>query len=216
MNAGSNPVDAAPEAPRPQQPLQAPPMIQVQQPTTRTAVGWPSAIARFSDDLDGMDAKQVVSIIGNLIISQHKYTALPTFATPSSAPSAASNPLATDAPDRQMQTLVPQQTAGATPRVPPPIVPQAAVELVRDDSDHGGEGVVPYIPYRAPGTCSPGEFVCEAHGLRPGFFACDASGFALPAACAVNEVCYQYGRSILCDAPGRGAAAASASRGVSY
>ncbi|KAJ2909778.1 hypothetical protein GGI21_001537 [Coemansia aciculifera] len=51
-------------------------------------------------------------------------------------------------------------------------------------------------------TCDPGSFICEAHGLRPMYFACDSVGMALPASCAVNEVCYQYGQSILCDAPG--------------
>ncbi|ORX74180.1 hypothetical protein DL89DRAFT_264125, partial [Linderina pennispora] len=64
------------------------------------------------------------------------------------------------------------------------------------------QNVIPYIPFRVPRSCRPGEFLCEAHGLRPGFFACDAGGLALPAACSINEVCYQYGRSILCDAPG--------------
>ncbi|KAJ2509202.1 hypothetical protein IWW47_000092 [Coemansia sp. RSA 2052] len=51
-------------------------------------------------------------------------------------------------------------------------------------------------------TCNPGAFVCEAHGRHPMYFACDAVGMALPATCAANEVCYQYGQSILCDAPG--------------
>ncbi|KAJ2325106.1 hypothetical protein GGH92_010526 [Coemansia sp. RSA 2673] len=59
------------------------------------------------------------------------------------------------------------------------------------------------MPVRAPVmSCTPGSFVCEAHGTRPAYFACDSVGVALPASCAANEVCYQYGQSILCDAPG--------------
>ncbi|KAJ2753201.1 hypothetical protein GGI19_003305 [Coemansia pectinata] len=51
-------------------------------------------------------------------------------------------------------------------------------------------------------VCNPGSFICEANGQRPMYFACDSFGMALPASCASNEVCYQYGESILCDAPG--------------
>ncbi|KAJ1902862.1 hypothetical protein GGI09_002549 [Coemansia sp. S100] len=51
-------------------------------------------------------------------------------------------------------------------------------------------------------VCNPGAFICEANGQRPMYFACDSLGMALPASCASNEVCYQYGDAILCDAPG--------------
>ncbi|KAJ2346783.1 hypothetical protein GGF43_004907 [Coemansia sp. RSA 2618] len=53
------------------------------------------------------------------------------------------------------------------------------------------------------GTCTPGNFVCEAHGLRPGYFACDSSGLALPASCGPTDVCYQHRQVIVCGAPGR-------------
>ncbi|KAJ2546834.1 hypothetical protein EV175_005455 [Coemansia sp. RSA 1933] len=43
----------------------------------------------------------------------------------------------------------------------------------------------------------------QQHSLASvGYYACDAGGFALPATCGPNEVCYQYGQSILCGAPG--------------
>ncbi|PIA15847.1 hypothetical protein COEREDRAFT_87590 [Coemansia reversa NRRL 1564] len=53
-----------------------------------------------------------------------------------------------------------------------------------------------------PGTCIPGNFFCQAHGLRPEYFACDSIGMPMPASCGPADVCYQFGRSIICGAPG--------------
>ncbi|KAJ2471065.1 hypothetical protein IWW56_006411, partial [Coemansia sp. RSA 2131] len=52
------------------------------------------------------------------------------------------------------------------------------------------------------GVCTPGSFICEAHGLRPGYFACDSGGLALPASCGLADVCYQHHQVIVCGAPG--------------
>ncbi|KAJ2721582.1 hypothetical protein GGI07_003873 [Coemansia sp. Benny D115] len=60
-----------------------------------------------------------------------------------------------------------------------------------------------YTPLSRPAMCTPGHFLCEAHGLRPGYFACDSGGVALPAVCAANEVCYQRDKTIICDKAGR-------------
>ncbi|KAJ1846884.1 hypothetical protein IWW55_006276 [Coemansia sp. RSA 2706] len=53
------------------------------------------------------------------------------------------------------------------------------------------------------GACIPGSFTCEAHGLRPGYFACDSAGLALPASCGAADVCYQRQHLIVCGAPGK-------------
>ncbi|KAJ2373614.1 hypothetical protein GGI05_007437 [Coemansia sp. RSA 2603] len=63
------------------------------------------------------------------------------------------------------------------------------------------QAVSSYTPLSTPAVCTPGHFVCEAPGLRAGYFACDSGGFALPAVCGAKEVCYQIEKSILCDAP---------------
>ncbi|KAJ2779574.1 hypothetical protein H4R18_003930 [Coemansia javaensis] len=58
-------------------------------------------------------------------------------------------------------------------------------------------------PRKGIDTCRPGSFFCADHGAQPGYFACDAVGLPLPASCGANNVCYQFGRSILCDKVGR-------------
>ncbi|KAJ1878209.1 hypothetical protein LPJ57_003548 [Coemansia sp. RSA 486] len=81
-------------------------------------------------------------------------------------------------------------------------VTAAAEELTSSQIELAQPSTQLLTPLSTPAVCTPGQFVCEAHGLRPGYFACDSAGVALPAMCSTKEVCYQLERSILCAAPG--------------
>lgn len=116
-----------------------------------------AAFAPSTDRIGGIKAQRILSVIGNILMSQHAKPAAPT-----------QTPLMLKNSNNSPVSLPPKPAASF-----PPVM-----------------------------ECSPGQFVCEAHGARPLYFACDTVGMALPATCGNEEVCYQYGKSIICAPPG--------------
>ncbi|KAJ1890116.1 hypothetical protein LPJ66_007664 [Kickxella alabastrina] len=161
-----------------------------------------------------VDAKQVLSIVGSVLISQQMELSLldgdellEHFSTNSDDRQQQQHDISSDI-ETDVATTLGASTDTAASAVLELSNSTASVNLVDSqsklfDAITSVPSYLGYVPLSTPAVCKPGQFVCEAHGLRPGFFACDSVGIPLPAVCGANEVCYQQGKSILCDAPGK-------------
>ncbi|KAJ2453646.1 hypothetical protein EV183_002050 [Coemansia sp. RSA 2336] len=134
-----------------------------------------------ADYIDGIAASDVLSVVGGAILAHH--------------------PELMAAGDKE--DAVPSELPATRPFDPSVELPATrlfdpSVELPATRLPER-----PAVARGGPGACTPGSFVCEAHGLRPGYFACDSIGVALPASCGLTDVCYQHRQTIVCGAPGR-------------
>ncbi|KAJ2393995.1 hypothetical protein GGI23_004861, partial [Coemansia sp. RSA 2559] len=137
--------------------------------------------------IGGIEAERVLSVVGGAIFSQLALSTGTESVERSAATSTAVEPQHSIPPSSNSRE--------EATNTMPPIIPLAAAP------PHLDNGPMANLP-QPPPVCNPGSFVCAMHGLDVGYFACDSAGLALPASCAANEVCYQYGQSILCAAPG--------------
>ncbi|KAJ1826757.1 hypothetical protein LPJ56_002022, partial [Coemansia sp. RSA 2599] len=155
----------------------------------------------MADKIDDMSVDQVLSVIGSVLISQRvdSMTGDAASAEVAASPedvgdmSQDQESSAVELADQNSAESGTDEAAAVTPAT------SSQREIVRP----GQPSHTPaYTPLSTPAVCTPGQFVCEAHGLRQGYFACDSAGIALPAVCGAKEVCYQLERSILCAVPG--------------
>ncbi|KAJ1647730.1 hypothetical protein LPJ64_000908 [Coemansia asiatica] len=150
-----------------------------------------------ADRIDDISVDQVLSVIGSVLISQ-RVDSLADTADTADVPSPEDN--TSNALQDQESSSISEpgdQTSGES------MVDEAASEApTRSERQMSQTGAPTYTPLSTPAICTPGQFVCEAHGLRRGYFACDSAGVALPAMCGAREVCYQLEKSILCAVPG--------------
>ncbi|KAJ2851509.1 hypothetical protein IWW36_000993 [Coemansia brasiliensis] len=132
----------------------------------------------IAEEIDGIAASDVLSVVGEAILAHHPEL----MASGNSKPNMDSG---------DQEDAVPSELPAT--RLFDPSVELPASRLPER----------PAVTRGGPGSCTPGSFICEAHGLRPGYFACDSIGVALPASCGLADVCYQHRQTIVCGAPGR-------------
>ncbi|KAI9469492.1 hypothetical protein BX667DRAFT_502398 [Coemansia mojavensis] len=144
----------------------------------------------MANDIDGIAASDVLSVVGEAILAHHPEL----MASGNSKPNMDSG---------DQEDAVPSELPATRPFDPSVELPATrlfdpSVELPATRLPER-----PAVARGGPGACTPGSFICEAHGLRPGYFACDSIGVALPASCGLTDVCYQHRQTIVCGAPGR-------------
>ncbi|KAJ1797472.1 hypothetical protein LPJ59_003119 [Coemansia sp. RSA 2399] len=172
-------------------------------PPPRPMAGPPHALQKDSGTnsvpaqplIGGIEAERILSVVGGAIFSQLALSTAAESEERSAATSTVVEPQHVAPPSSNLR----EEETNAMP----PVVPLAPPPPPPSPPSQSDNNPMAYLPQSLPPpVCNPGSFVCAVHGLDVGYFACDSAGLALPASCAANEVCYQYGQSILCAAPG--------------